>query len=430
MLIQEAITTNIKIECLGDLKKLREFEGGSSLKINKSALARKLGKDRRTVGKYIEGYEKPSTRVSRSQFDDYYEIIKELLENEDQIFVYKRVLWQYMKDNHGMPGAQSSFRRYIRQRKELNDYFKKEQVIKSQTPMRYETQAGKQAQVDWKESIHFKLDNGECVVLNIFVFLLSFSRFRIYRVSLTKTREVLKHLLNDSFEVIGGVPETILFDNMKAVMDDYRTSYRKGKVNTEFQSFADDYGFKIHPCIAGRPQTKAKVEAPMKILDEILAYNGQLSYDGVIKKIAEINERENKKFHHAYQMHPIMGLKTEKDSLNSLPPATIRNLYHIKTKRALVNASSMFSYQGRHYSVAPEYIGKHVQVQEHDKRLCIYYDKLLITIHNVSEKKLNYLQEHYVEIAKRTLSFPDNKIKEIAKQNLQRIGMKYESNNT
>jgi transposase len=400
------------------------------LKINKSALARKLGKDRRTVGKYIEGYEKPSTRQSVSQFDDYYEIIKELLENEDQIFAYKRVLWKYLKDNHGMPGAQSSFRRYIHQREEFNDYFQKAATVKSETPMRYETEVGKQAQVDWKETIHFKLNTGEWAVLNIFVFLLSFPRFRLYRVSLTKTREVLCHLLNYSFEVIGGVPETILFDNMKAVMDDYRTPYHKGSINSEFQTFANDYGFEVHPCIAGRPQTKAKVEAPMKILDEILAYNGKLSYEGVIKKIAEINERENKQFHHAYQMHPIMGLKAEKDSFSPLPPASIRNLYHIKAKRALVNASSMFSYQGNHYSVAPEYIGKHVQIQEHDKRLCIYYDKLLITIHTVSEKKLNYLQEHYVEIAKRTLPFSDDKIKEIAKENLQRIGERYEYNNT
>jgi transposase len=69
------------------------------------------------------------------------------------------------------------------------------------------------------------------------------------------------------------------------------TPDRKGKINSEFQTFADDYSFEIHPCIAGCPQTKAKVEATMKILDENLAYNGQLSYDGVNKKIAKINER-------------------------------------------------------------------------------------------------------------------------------------------
>ena len=430
MLIQAEITTDIRIECLGDLRKLKEFEGGSNLKINKSELGRKLGVDRRTVVKYINGYEKPKTRESVSQFDEYYDIIKELLENEDQIFAYKRVLWQYMKDNHQMPGAASSFRRYISQHKELNDYFKKTSIVQSSSPMRYETEAGKQAQVDWKETITFKLNTGETIILNIFVFLLSFSRFRIYRVSLAKTREVLCHLLNECFETTGGVPEMILFDNMKAVMDEARTPYRKGSINTEFESFASDYGFQVHPCIAGRPQTKAKVESPMKILDEIKAYNGKLSYEGIIKKIAEINDRENSRYHESYQMHPVLGLKREKDSLSPLPPATIRNLYHIKTKRVLVNASSMISYQGNQYSLSPEYMGKHVHIQEHDQHLCIYYNKLLITMHPISDKKLNYLQEHYVEITKRTLSFSDDKIEEIAKENLQRIGMRYEYNNT
>jgi transposase len=430
MLIQENITTDLKIESLGDLSKLKEFEGGSNLKINKSEIARKLGVDRRTVGKYIEGYEKPKSRKSKSQFDEYYDIIKELLENEDQIFAYKRVLWQYMKDNHEMLGAASSFRRYISQHKEFQDYFTKKASVKSATPMRYETEVGKQAQVDWKESITFKLDTGAMVILNIFVFLLSFSRFRIYRVSLAKTREVLCHLLTDSFETIGGVPETILFDNMKAVMDDARTEYRKGVINKEFETFAKDYGFEVHPCIAGRPQTKGRVEAPMKILDEIMAYNGKLSYEGVIKKITEINERENKQYHESYQMHPVMGLKREKDFLSPLPPATIRNLYHIKTKQALVNASSMISYLSNQYSVAPEYIGKRVDVQEHDGHLCIYYNKLLITIHPISDKKLNYLHEHYVEITKLTLPFDDERIEEIAKENLQRIGERYEYHNT
>jgi transposase len=430
MLIQEAITTDLKVECLGDLKKLKEFQGGSNLKVNKSAIARKLGVDRRTVDKYIDGYEKPKTRVSQSQFDDYYDIIKELLESTDQIFAYKRVLWQYMKDTHNMPGAASSFRRYIRQKEEFHKHFQKSATVKSATPLRFETEAGKQAQVDWKETITFKLDTGDVIILNIFVFLLSFSRFRIYRVSLAKTREVLCHLLNDSFEVIGGVPEKLLFDNMKAVMDEARTQYSQGVINSEFETLASDYGFEVHPCIAGRPQTKGKTESQMKILDEIMAYNGKLSYEGIIKKVAEINERENTRYHESYQMHPVIGLKAEKDFLSPLPPATIRNLYHIKTKRVLVNASSMISYLGNHYSVAPEYMGKHVHIQEHDSHLCVYYNKLLITIHPVSDKKLNYLHEHYVEIAKLTLPFSDDKIEEIAQENLERIGKRYEYNNT
>ena len=57
------------------------------------------------------------------------------------------------------------------------------------------------------------------------------------------------------------------------------------------------------------------------------------------------------------------------------------------------------------------------------------YNKLLITIHPISDKKFNYLKEHYVEIAKQTLPFDDDKIEEIAKENLQRIGERYEHNN-
>ena len=44
---------------------------------------------------------------------------------------------------------------------------------------------------------------------------------------------------------------------MKTVMDEARTEYFAGKVNNKFQQFADDYGFKVQPCISGHPHTKA-----------------------------------------------------------------------------------------------------------------------------------------------------------------------------
>jgi transposase len=56
-------------------------------------------------------------------------------------------------------------------------------------------------------------------------------------------------------------------------MDIARTEFFEGKINAKFKQFADDYGFKVRPCIAGRPLTKTKGKAPMKILDEIRAYN-------------------------------------------------------------------------------------------------------------------------------------------------------------
>lgn len=64
---------------------------------------------------------------------------------------------------------------------------------------------------------------------------------------------------------------------MKPVMDKLSTAYQREKVNNKFQQFADDYGFKVRPCIAGRPNTKAKVEAPMK-LDLIIELSILMNY--------------------------------------------------------------------------------------------------------------------------------------------------------
>ena len=109
MIYTPKITSDIQINSLKDLVKLKPFLEDSTLKINKSQIAGELGKDRRTVDKYLKGYEKPTARKRSSCIDDYYDIIKELLSDENQqIFYYKRVLWQFLKDNHGLSCAQST----------------------------------------------------------------------------------------------------------------------------------------------------------------------------------------------------------------------------------------------------------------------------------------------------------------------------------
>ena len=57
---------------------------------------------------------------------------------------------------------------------------------------------------------------------------------------------------------------------MKTIMKEPKTEYRHKIDNKTSEEFVKDFSFKVLPCIAGRPQTKAKVESPMKILDEML----------------------------------------------------------------------------------------------------------------------------------------------------------------
>lgn len=388
MIINYKINNSIEIKEVSDLYKLKPLiENG--LKVNKSDIARKLNIDRRTVDKYIKGFTKNKTKVKKAKSDKYYDLIKSLLANNKKLFAYKRILWQYLVDNYNLDIPESSFRRYISKHKEFNDYFKKHKSSKFQPTVRFETSYGKQAQLDWKESMELVLYTGEIIMINICVLILSNSRFRVYRVSLTKSQEVLFNFLDETFEIFGGVPVEILTDNMKTVMDIARTSTTPGKINNKFYQFAKDYGFKVKPCVSASPRTKGKVESPMRILDEIKAYNGELSYEGVVKKIKEINERENNRFHKGYNTIPIKALEIEKDFLLPLPNDKVRNQYKIATKTVKVNKSSMISYKTNLYSVPSEYIDKILTIQVYDSQIHLYYNKNLVAIHDISKRKIN-----------------------------------------
>ena len=402
MILKHQIITDIRIESVNDLYKLKPFLEDGTLKINKSQIARELEVDRRTVDKYINGYTKPETRNCDDCITPFYDTIAELLSDKNQqVFYYRKVLWQYLVDNHGFTGVYCNFCHYLRKYPEFDSYFRKSRPSNTnKVTIRYETPMGKQAQLDWKESIPFILSSGETIDVNIFVLLLSYSRFRVYRVSLSKNQEILFSFLDDAFET--------------------------GKVNNKFQQFADDYGFKVQPCIARHPHTKAKVEAPMKILDEIRAYNGKLNYMKLVELVTRINNRVNAQVNQGTGRIPLMYYNKEKAFLNSLPADNIRKPYQIATNTVKVNHSSMFNYKGCQYSVPPEYIDKIVSLQVYDGYIHVYCNTEFITIHQLSSKKLNYISEHYAAIARKSHIFRDEHIMDRTKENLEIIGKVYD----
>ncbi|RZP70112.1 IS21 family transposase, partial [Vibrio vulnificus] len=309
MHMQIKVNTDIEINSLVDLPKLKLLMENLKMKINKSKLARDMGVDRRTVDKYLQGYKPKNIRNRTSKIDNYYEIITLLLSEEsNQKFYYKRVLWQYLKDNHGLECGQSTFRNYISSKAEFQSYFESEKRKRSNNEViRFETPPAEQAQLDWKENIRYITKDGEILYVNVCVLLLAYSRFRTFNLSISKSQSVLLSFLTESFEAFGGVPKTILTDNMKTIMDEPRTEYQKGRVNERFFQFSKDMGFEVWPCIAGRPRTKAKVEAPMKILDEIHAYQGKFDYEELHHFVQKLCNRINNSYHQGTGKIPILA---------------------------------------------------------------------------------------------------------------------------
>ncbi len=428
MIIKTKIISDVEVSTLDDLKKLKYLMDNNMTKVNISEIAKGLGKDARTVKKYLNGFEKKTTRNKKSKLDKYYNEMLELLTYQPSRFFYRRHFYHIFCEKYNLNIPEISFRYYLKTHPELDSYFRGERQSNAvgRPIMRFETGAGIQAQLDWKESMQFILNTGEEITINIFVLILSYSRFRVYRLSINKTQDTLFNFMTEAFEVFGGVPHEILTDNMKTVMDEARTEYYKGKVNSKFAAFAKDMGFEVKPCIAATPKTKAKVEAPMKILDELRGYSGTLSYAELCEKLENINNRENSKINAGTGLIPLGVLEKEKGSLLELPNEKVRNQYKIKTIKTTVNPSSMIVYKGNHYSVPIKYLGNNVEYQVEDSKLYIYFNTKLIAMHSISDIKLNYDEHHYFDIVKANFKGKDeSEITEIAKENLRLIGELY-----
>ena len=131
----------------------------------------------------------------------------------------------------------------------------------------------------------------------------------------------------------------------------------------------------------------------MKILDELRAYNGRLTYLELVELVIKVNDRVNTQINQGTGRIPLLYFKKEKTFLHNLPADNVRKPYQITTNTVKVNHSSMFNYRECQYSVPPEYVGKTVALQLYDDYIHIYYSTKLVTIHHVSSRKLNYIED-------------------------------------
>jgi len=151
------------------------------------------------------------------------------------------------------------------------------------------------------------------------------------------------------------------------------------------------------PCVRARPNTKAKVENPMRVIDEIMSYNGLLdNEEQLYEKMQQITNEANSRICQATGLPPILVFKKEKEHLLPLPNDKICSYYKNTTINAKVNSNSLFHYKGNLYSVPIDFIGKTIVVKVIDNNLYVYYGPKLITLHTISNQKVNYHENHHL----------------------------------
>lgn len=382
----------------------------SGIKPNFSELARIYGLDRRTVKKYYDGYEgKPAHHKKSSKLDKHLELIKQKLSLKG---VNVRAVYEYIHDEvDPQIGTYSNFNKYVKAKG-----LKPKKTEKGHP--RYETAPGIQAQVDWKEDITLKNRYGESFTFQVFNYKLGYSRYPVFTYKLYKTRQDVFDCLIRTFKMTGGVPKEILFDNMSSVVT---LSGNRASVSNAMKAFAKDFGFQIKRCKARHAYTKGKVEASNKFIDWLRPYEGEFETEQeLIEILDELNMKVQQKICQQTGVPPVLLFQQEKECLQPIPSDKVIESYLSHDRQTTVRKDSMVTYKNCKYSVPAQYIGKPVRLRESDRILYIYFSTDIIAKHDISEKRLNYIPEHYRELLSYHMTDPE-KITELAEKNLRQM---------
>lgn len=384
------------------------------VKPNYAELARRWNCDYRTVKRYFEEDVVPIRKPPKpSKLDPYKQII------EDKVYlgctassIYHFII-KPKPDGSKYEGKYTILRQYVKSIKVEGE---------QKATIRFETNPGLQAQVDWKEKMKLISKQGEVFEINIFLMLLGYSRTKYIELTIDRNQETLMMAMVNGFRYFQGIPKEIIFDNMKTVVDQSRTNYQDAVINETFYQFSKDMGFEVWSCRAFRPQTKGKVEALAKLMSRLQPYNNEFNTLEELEEIVRdvMNDINNDKSF-ATNIEPLKLLQREKEYLLPLPNQELINNYFTKPITRIVTKESMITYMNNKYSLDPKYIGKIVNLEVSETQLKIIYGKEIVATHKLSQKKFNYHQEHMVSILKSdAMKFKkDEDIENFAKRQLE-----------
>jgi len=347
-----------------------------------TAIARRTGRDPKTVRKYIErGLEPPvygPRQVGRPgkllPFVDY---IRERLAAFPDLTA-TRLLREVRERGYG--GAYSAVKRFVAAIRP-NDGPKPFEV-------RFETPPGLQAQVDFARFVvGFENEPGTNRIIWLFSLVLGHSRHIFARFVLHQDLQTLLRCHMAAFEAIGGVPVEILYDRMKTAVTgedgDGHIVY-----NRSLLALAQHYGFLPKACRPYRAKTKGKVERPFRyIREDFFLGRAFRDMEDLNRQLADwLGTVANVRLHGTTNRVVAEAFAAEQPELQALPAGPFDAL--IKLERR-VSHDGFVAIGGNYYSV-PDRTRRLVEVHQLAHEIRILDAGHLVARHPVMEGRKQY----------------------------------------
>ena len=377
---------------------------------NYSELARTFGKDRHTIKKMYDGKENKIRKKKPSELDPYIDEIIEVLSHSGTNI--KSAHW-YFQNEKSIKCSYDNFKTFVRKNKLLEE-------AKSDVPHPlFETDPGKQLQVDRVESIELATIDGEIIEFNLFSATLGYSRYHYFEYTEFKQEVDFKRCLVHFFKKIGGLTKEVLTDNMSAIVN---VNGKKKTIHPSITQFFKDIDVELHLCKTKTPQTKGKDEVSNKYAQWLRSYDGKIkNKEHLLKLIDKLNIDINKQKNTGTNIPPVLLFSKEKEYLSPLPNKDLLDSYEDEMRSCKVPSTFVIEYKGAKYSVPPYLITKTVNYKERDGKLFIYYKNDLVAEHELAKPKtVNYQADHYKKGLLGKLKNSDD-IDELAKKNLAKF---------
>lgn len=365
-------------------------------------IARELGVSRESVAKYLRENSKPakappgsgeetegskpakaptgSGAVGRSRCEPFRESI---LAKLDQGLSAQRI-YQDLVDEHGFDAQYHSVRRYVAK---LN----KTQPLPFR---RMEVAPGEEAQIDFGTGAPVIDSEGKRRRTHVLRVVLSHSRKAYSEVVYRQTTDNLIQCLENAFMHFGGVPKTIVPDNLKAAV--IKADWYDPDLNPKLQSFCEHYGTVLLPTKPRMPRHKGKVERGVDYVQEN-AIKG--------RTFGSLQEQNEYLWHweatvadtriHGTTKRQVLKLfqEAEQSALAALPADRFPCFSEAKR---IVSRDGHVAVSKSYYSVPPEYLGREVWVRfdSHLVRVFTSSMKLICTHVRAAEGKFSTLSEH------------------------------------
>ena len=301
-----------------------------------------------------------------SKAEPYREVIEAKLERG---LSFQRI-WQDLRTEHGFDGGYDSVKRFARR-------------LNAATPLpfrRMECGPGEEAQVDFGTGAPIRDPDGKRRRTHVLRIVLSHSRKSYSEAVRRQTTEDFIRCLENAFHHFGGVPKTLVVDNLKAAV--IKTDRFDPDLNPKLQAFCEHYGTVILPTKPRMPRHKGKVEAGVKYI-QANALKGRtftsLNEQNRFLKEWEVSVADTR-IHGTTRKQVVKVFEeVERESLLPLP---VNHFPFFHEAQRSVHRDGHVEVDKAYYSVPPEHLGWRLWVRW-DSRTVRIFDKNMqqITMH-------------------------------------------------